>query len=306
MKTVATVVRMLAATLRRWLLADSDQLAASIAFHGVLSLAPLLLLILSATSRLFGTPEAPRMLRTGFETLLGRHAVLQAGHLVQMILDSHPGGAATLTSLVMFVVFGSAVFRQIRHALSRIWGAPPRSFRRVLFERAVSYGVVPVVVVVALLVLVLSVAVSLAGIVIVMRLPRGAQVWGSVHAALSFVLLTLLLSVVFRFGPGVRVEWRDVWGGSALTALLILAGNVLIGVTIARSVLVPLYGAAGAVIVVLLWSYYTAHLLLFGGQFTRVYAERFGSRRELAHTDLAGPGLEQRASHVDTKTPLAS
>jgi membrane protein len=298
--------KLVGTAIRRWLLADSDQLAASIAFHGVLSLAPLLLLVLSATSQLFG-PPAPGYLRSGLETLMGARAMGQSGRLIQMILDAHGGGAATAMGLVMFVVFGSAVFRQIRHALARIWGAPPRTFRRVLVERAVSYGVVPVVVLFSLLVVVLSMMISVAGLVVVMLLPRGAEVWGTLHTAVSFGLLTLLMAIVFRFGPGVAIRWSDVWGGAAITALLFMIGNVVIGMMMARSLLVPLYGSAGAVVVVLLWSYYTAHLLLFGAQFTRVYAERFGSWRERAHTAMPGPAVQARVlPHVDAKTPIAT
>src|SRR6266850_1106042 len=279
----AALFKLIGAAMRRWLLTDSDQLAASIAFHGVLSLAPLLLLVLSATSQLFG-PPAPGYVRAGLETLMGARALAQSGHLIQMILDARGGGAATVMGLVLFVVFGSAVFRQIRHALARIWGSPPRTFRRVLYERVVSYGLVPVVVVISLLVVVLSLMISVAGLVIVMMLPRGVEVWGIVHAAVSFGLLTVLMAIVFRFGPGVDIRWSDVWGGAALTALLFMIGNIVIGTMMARSRLVPLYGTAGAAIVVLLWSYYSAHLLLFGAQFTRVYAERFGSWGERAHT----------------------
>jgi membrane protein len=303
---LANLFKLIGTAVRRWILADSDQLAASIAFHGVLSLAPLLLLVMSATSQLFG-PPAPGYVRAGLETLMGARALGQSGHLIQMILDSRGGGAATLAGLVMFVVFGSAVFRQIRHALARIWGAPQRSFRRVLVERAVSYGLVPVVVIISLLVVVLSLMISVAGLVVVLMLPRGVELWGIVHVAVSFGLLTVLMAIVFRFGPGVDIRWSDVWGGAALTALLFMIGNIIIGMMMARSVLVPLYGSAGAVIVVMLWSYYTAHLMLFGAQFTRVYAERFGSWRERAHTTLPGPAAQARVlPRVDTKAPITT
>lgn len=289
---------------RRWMLADSDQLAAAIAFHAVLSIAPLLLLILVATSQMFGG-SAPDVLRDALTSLLGARAVEQSQALVDMILAARGGRAATVTSLVMFVVFGSAVFRQLRHALARTWGAPSKSLRWILFERIVSYGLVPVVVVAVLLLIGISLMISLAGLVVVMHLPRGAQLWGSLHALLSLGLLTVLIAVVFRYGPGVSVRWTDVWGGAALTAVMVSVGNAVIGVGVARSVLVPLYGPAGAVVVVLLWSYYSAHILLFGSHFTRVYAERFGSWQDRAHTGLPDPGIEARPlPRVETRTPF--
>jgi len=248
-------------------------LAAAIAFNTLLSLAPLLLLLLGAASRVLGSQRAREQLLATVGIVAGPGAVPAAAAIVDLVGGARTGTLGTAVGVLMMVSFASAVFLQIRSAMDRIWDAAPLGFGRALLARLTSLTYVAIALAAVMLFMFMGLVVAVAAPTVAGWLPRGAQLWSVATTAFFSGILTFALALLFRHGPRVPVPWHCVWSGAALTAVLFFAGNLIIGVLLGRNVLVTLYGGAGALVVALLWVYYAAQILLFGACFTRVYAE---------------------------------
>jgi membrane protein len=272
-------ITLIQAALRRWWRADTSQRAAAVAYNAVLSLAPLMLILLTAVGTLLGGSEARAQVVTTAERLAGPTAAATAESVVNMVAAAPGAGTAGLAGFLVMAYFSSAVFYHIKSALNEVWGVPSRrGLRRALVQRLVSFLMVLLSVTLVLVTLLIDLVDSLVLPVLRDLAPSAAPVVSLVESVVTFVLLVLLLGGILRHVPDVQLEWRDVWGGAILTALLFTGGNALIGSVISHSLRLPLYGPAGVLIIVLLWVYYGVHLLLLGAHYTREYAESFGSR----------------------------
>jgi membrane protein len=190
---------------------------------------------------------------------------------------------AAVIGLLLLVVGATSVFGELQSALDRIWRAPELArsagLLQLLRTRLVSFGMIVGI-----------------GLLLIASLLASAMLatletwWGSVfggkqllasalNIGLSFVLITVLFAMIYKIMPRVRIAWRDVWIGAAITSLLFTVGKYLIGLYIGRSGVTSAFGAAGSLVVILLWVYYSAQIFLLGAEFTWVYAHRFGSRR---------------------------
>lgn len=268
---------------QRWFKENAGEQAAAIAFNALLSLAPMVLLILSAAAQVLGSDEAKRELLSSIELLAGSRVLPAAAAVIDMIVDARGGAVANLIGTLVMIGFASAVFIQLRALLNRIWKVRPRrGIHGAVFERIVTLIFVPIAGIAAMAAMLVALLAAAIGPIVTQILPQGAHVWGLVTTVLPVVVLAVMLAVLYRMGPRCGVHWDDVWVGAGLTAILFSIGNVFLGAMIGRSVLVSLYGVAGALIIVLLWMFYSAQILLYGAYFTRVYAERHGS---LAHAE---------------------
>lgn len=265
----------LADAVRRWTRANAPELSAVIAFHALLSMAPLLVLVLGATGRWLGRAAARERLFEAVETFAGAAAVGPVRSVTESVVAARGGLLATALGVATLVLFSSAVFREIRAALNRIWEVSGGGLRGVLREQLVSILYVPVAVVAGMLVMALTLLLAVGRAMVADRIPTGHPLWGSLHATLPFVALAALLVVLYRQGPRTDVPWRAAWAGALFAAALFSAGNAVIGWALGRSLLASLYGAAGALVIVLLWSYYSAQILLFGACVSRAWAVRF-------------------------------
>jgi membrane protein len=171
------------------------------------------------------------------------------------------------------------VFHELAAALDRIWDVPPRAgLGGLLVQRLIALVLVPAAVAAGLLLMAVSFLHALVAPIVSHLLPPGALAWTLGRALIPLLLMTLLLALIYRYGPRAAPSWGDVRIGATLTALAFTAGNVILATMLRRSVLASLYGAAGALVLLLLWIFSAAHLLLIGACFTREYSERFGSR----------------------------
>ena len=278
--TLHEISKMMGKAAARWFSVDARQLSAAIAFNAIMSLAPLLLLLMTMSSKLLGSEAAQDFLLSAVQRAAGHDAMKMASSLIELILGAKGGAVATVFGVAITAVFSSSAFLQLRTALSRIWGAPARaSVRGVMLEHAHSVAMFSVAVVAIVLTLVLGFFGSIVGPAMDEIMPRGATIWRFLSGAAAFTILALLLAYLFRQVPGVQVGWGDVWLGAVVTSLLINLGNFVIGYLVGSSLLASLYGAAGALVVALLWVFYVTQLLLYGAAFTSIYAERHGSRR---------------------------
>jgi len=257
-----------------------SHLAAAISYNAFLSLAPLLLLLLTISGRLLGVAGARQRVLESVERVAGPAATPIVESLLELVVKT-PGGAVSSTvGLAILIYFLSAVFYEVRRAINAIWEADfHASLGHVVYHRLLSFLMVPASVAVFLFALLINLSAAVLSPLITDLLPRGALLWRGVNVGVSLMLISFLLAVAFRHGPTVRLRWGDVYGGALLTAVLFLAGNSIIGFFIRKSALASLYGAAGAVIAVMIWIYYVAMIVLFGSAYTRAYTECHGSRR---------------------------
>lgn len=265
--------------LKRWWQADTSQKAAAIAYYAVLSLAPLMLVLLTSIGMLLGGSEARAQVVAAANRFAGPAAAATAESIVNMVGDAPGATTAGLAGFAMMAYFSSAVFYHLRSALNDVWGVPSHAgLRRALLQRLISMLMVLLSVTLVLATLLVDIADSIVFPILRDLFPVATPMWSLFHAIGTFILMALLLAAILRQVPEAPIAWGDIWGAAILTTLLFTAGNALIGRFISNSLRLPLYGPAGVLIVVLLWVYYGVHLLLLGAHYSREYAERFGSR----------------------------
>ena len=265
--------------LKRWWQADTSQKAAAIAYYAVLSLAPLMLVLLTSIGMLLGGSEARAQVVAAANRFAGPAAAATAESIVNMVGDAPGATTAGLAGFAMMAYFSSAVFYHLRSALNDVWGVPSHAgLRRALLQRLISMLMVLLSVTLVLATLLVDIADSIVFPILRDLFPVATPMWSLFHAIGTFILMALLLAAILRQVPEAPIAWGDIWGAAILTTLLFTAGNALIGRFISNSLRLPLYGPAGVLIVVLLWVYYGVHMLLLGAHYSREYAERFGSR----------------------------
>ncbi|MCC9075413.1 YihY/virulence factor BrkB family protein [Litorilinea aerophila] len=253
-------------------------LAAALAYQTVLSLAPLVLVALALGSLLLGTAGAEGQLVSRLGPLLGP----EGASLVQGILrQMHARGGAPLatgTGLLLLLLGASAVFRQLQTAMDIIWEVPQaqqESFRQGLRQRLISF--LSSLLMVLGMGLILPITLGLEGLVAVAvrYLPGWVPLLTWIQAILQFAVLPItmmaLFALIYRFLPRIRLSWRQVWGGAVVTALLFTVGEYGVHLYLARNTLASYYGAAGSLVVFLLWVNYTASIFLWGAELVRAY-----------------------------------
>lgn len=271
-----------------WIDDDAPSMGAALAFYTLFSLTPLLLIALSVAGLALGAEAARGELFGELRDLLGPAGAGAVESLLASAREPAGGIVGTVVGVVTLVLGATAVFGELRDALDRIWRAPAELRRRVpgwlglVQARLLAFGMV-----VALgFLLVVSLVASAAVAAITRRWSPEVAGWQplawALDAGLAFALVTLLFALVYKVLPSVHVAWRDVWTGAAVTALLFTAGKVAIGLYIGRSGIASGFGAAGSLIAVLVWVYWSAQVFLLGAEFTWLYANAYGSRRGAA------------------------
>jgi len=253
---------------------------AAIAFYTVTSIGPVLFIVVAIGGLAFGEEAARGAVTAQLTGLVGK----ESADLVQAALQGASRAPqsilASVVGAVTLLVTASGVFAEMQGALNALWRAPPRAttVSGLVRARIVSLGLVAALGFLLLVSLVVSAVLAGLGDWINARLPWGTLVLGAVNVLVSYVLVTLLFAAIYKVLPDIRLAWRDVVVGAVLTALLFNAGKFLIALYLARSAAASSYGAAGAVILLLLWIYWSAQIFLFGAELTKVYAAWRGSR----------------------------
>jgi len=251
---------------------------AAIAFYTVTSLAPVLLLVIAVAGLVFGQQAAQSGVIQELSGLMGQEtaAVLQAALASASAKSS--GILAGVVGLVTLVVTASGVFGEMQTALNRIWKAQPSgaTLSRLIRARAASLGLVAALGFLLAASLAVSAGLQALGHYLDAVLPFGAAVMSVANFIVSLALLSLLFAAIYKVLPDCPVAWRDVLVGALVTALLFTIGKSLIGWYLGSSAVASSYGAAGGLILLFLWVYYSAQVFLLGAEFTKVYATRRG------------------------------
>lgn len=263
-----------------WVDDKASRLAASLALYTLLSLAPLLVLIVSALGLIFGEETAREQVARQLQASIGP----EAGEGVNMLLASahspKEGILSTIVSIVVLLFGASGVFGELQESLNTVWEVEPKPGRGVMGlvkDRFFSFTMVLGVAFLLLVSLVVSTALSALGGVFAPSSGFVLFVWQSVNFVVSLGTVTLLFALMYKVIPDARIAWRHVWVGAFATAVLFTIGKSLLGPYLGRASVASPYGAAGSVVVLVIWVYYSAQILFMGAEFTQVYARASGA-----------------------------
>jgi membrane protein len=282
-------------------------MGAALSYYAVFSIAPLLVIVIAVAGLVFGADAARGAIVGQLQGLLGYQAAQTIQEVLSNVSEPKKSAWATVIGIVLVLVGATTVFAELQDDLDRIWKVPqrarPQGAWSVVRARMLSFGMVLAIGFLLLVSLVASAAISAVG-------AWGGGVFADwealahvVEMVVSFALLTALFAVMYRYLPDVRITWHDVGVGAIATALLFTLGKLLIGLYIGRSSTASTFGAAGSLVVLLLWVYYSSQIFLFGAEFTAAYSHTYGSRRAYAAVERgAAPGVDPTQSIVAAST----
>jgi len=254
---------------------------AAIAFYTVTSVAPVLLIVVAIAGLVFGRDAAQNAITAQFSDLMGR----QTAEVLQSAIASAAGKSssiiATIIGVATLIATASGVFGEMQAALNSIWKTKPKAttVSRLIRARAVSLGLVAALGFLLIVSLVISAGLTAFGDYLDTVLPMGKLVLPALNFVISVVLLAILFGAIYKLLPDRSLQWNDVIIGALITSVLFNIGKSLIAWYIGSSAIASSYGAAGGLIVLLLWVYYSAQIFLLGSEFTKTYANQHGSKQ---------------------------
>jgi membrane protein len=270
-------------TFREWQEDNASRLAAALAYFTLFSLAPLLVIVIRIAGLVFSTEAVEAQVMGQVNNLVGDNAASTIGDMIRATQDTDSGLLPSLIGLLVLVFGATGVFVQLEDSLNTIWNVKPKpqsGLLNIIRSRVLSFTVV--LGTGFLLLVSLVVSALLAGVTAfvggILALPAMGVLIFILNTALSLTVITLLFAVIYKFLPAAQIAWRDVGVGAFVTALLFSIGQFAIGAYLGRSEIASAYGAAGSLVVILIWVFYSAQIFLFGAEFTQVYARKFGSK----------------------------
>jgi membrane protein len=268
--------KMLSSVFDNWTRHGASAQSAALAFYTIFSLAPVLVVVIAVAGAVFGEDAVRGQIFAEFQGLMGA----DAAHLVQEVLRSaarpDSGRIATLLGVGTLLFGATAVFVQLQDSLNRVWGVAPKPgavFTTLLRKRLLSFAILLGVGFLLMVSLVMSAALSVLSARLEALLPVSLGLLQVFNFLLSFILITLLFALIYRLLPDVRLDGRDVLLGAVATSLLFVLGKTLIGLYLGRTSVASAYGAAGSLVVVLLWVYYSSIVFFLGAEITWVYSQ---------------------------------
>jgi membrane protein len=270
----------------------AQRLAAALSYYTLFSIAPLLLIAIAIAGLVFGKSQAQAQIVGQLRTLMGDAGAKAITEMLASAAKPKTGTFAIVIGTATLLYGAAGVFGNLKDALNTIWSVPEKKSGGILTwikERFLSFAMVLGVGFLLLVSLVIDVALS----------ALSSALWQPIQLLISFVVVTVLFAMIFRFLPDVRIEWRDVWLGAAFTAFLFVLGKFALGLYLGKSAIGSSYGAAGSLVVLLVWIYWSANILFFGAEFTQVYA-----REKVGHS-VSSPAAKvaQPAPKIESPTP---
>jgi membrane protein len=299
--TIKTVWELVRQTASGWSRINAPRLSASLAFYIMWSIAPLLVLCVSIAGLVFGPKGAQEQVAAQIRNVTGP----AGGEIIQTLLAhaSNPkhGVTAAVMGFVALLFGASGVFVELRDSLNLVWGAPSASGRGLMGMIRYRFFSFAMVIGVGFLLMdsvLAGAGIAAAGKFFQHDLPVSETLLQLANTLVTFVMVTVLFALLYRVVPDVDIEWRDVGIGAAVTSLLFSVGKLAIGLYLGKEGLGSPYGAAGSLVVFIVWVYYSAQIFFFGAEFTCVFAERHGSRaRHRPRPALAQQGDASHPGH---------
>jgi membrane protein len=297
------LVRVMKCALTEWLAHRAASKGAALAFYTLFSLAPILVLVIAVAGFFYGHEAAQGQLLGELRGLVGA----QGAETIQAILagarNKEDGLWATLVAGVLLLVGATSVFAELKDSLDEIWGVPPpkdAGFWDLVRTRLLSFGLILVLGFLLMVSLVVSAALAVVENYIGGMWKEAAVVMGWVARAISFLVIAILFGVIYKLLPRIHLSWHDVTIGALGTAAMFTLGKFLIGLYIGNSGAADSFGAAGSLIALLLWVYYSAQIFFLGAEFARQYALKLGS---LKHKPAEETGDQPKDGDKADKTP---
>ena len=274
---IRTSVALLTDTYGEWTEDKGPRLGAALAYYAIFSIPPLMLITLAVLGLIYSGDVLGR-LQVQLGILVGDDTAKTL--LTGVKIEGQKGGiAAGLIGLAVLLFGASGVFTELQDALNTIWGVKPKEpgLKGLLRGRFTSFTMVLGTSFLLLISLIVSAIVAAMSEQITAWIPGGEAVGHLLEMSASLAVITLLFAMIFKVLPDVRIRWSDVWAGALVTAILFTLGKLAIGMYIGKAAIGSAYGAAGSIVILITWIYYSAQILYFGAEFTQVYAKRHGS-----------------------------
>lgn len=296
-------------SVQAWIDDYAPSMGAAIAYYTVFSIAPLLLIVIAVAGFVWGRAAVQDEIVGQLSGLIGQQGAVGVQALIESANQPTTGLVATAISLVILVVGATSVFTELQTALDRIWHVPRTQaisgLWRTLQSRLLSLGFILGLGFLLSVSLVISAAIAALGGWAHGLLPGWELLLQLINALISLGITTVLFAMIFKLMPQARVGWRDVWTGAGVTAALFEIGKALIGLYLGKSSVTSSFAAAGSLVVLLVWVYYSAQIFLLGAEFTWAYAHAYGSLAGDKTTANASPGKVERSAAAATSSQLA-
>jgi membrane protein len=266
---------------REWNEDQASRLAAALAYYTVFSIAPLLIIVIVIAGAVFGEDAARGEIVNQIQSVVGREGAQFIEIAIQNANKPQTGTIASVISLALLLLGATGVFTELQDSLNTIWEVktkPRRGITNIIRKRLLSFAMILVIGFLLLAALIISAVLAAVVNYFSGRLPGIGFLWQIVSFVISFAIATIMFGLIFKVLPDVRLAWSDVLIGASLTSLLFAVGNFVLGKYLGSSSFNSAYGAAGSLVVILTWVYYTAQILFFGAEFTQVYARKYGRR----------------------------
>lgn len=271
----------LKAIIDKWTDDKAPKLGAAVSFYTIFSLSPILLITIAVVGFIFGKEAARGEIVEQIGGLVGNEGAQIVQTAIQNAGDTTSGIIATIISVIILIVASTGVFIELQDSLNIIWKIKPKPsrgfFRSLIMDRLISFAMVLGMGFVMLVSLVISALLSALNKFIGSYFSIPIDLLEFLNILFSFVVIFLLFSMIFKFLPDIILAWRDVWAGALVTSLLFVLGKYLIGIYLGSSSYTSTYGAAGSLVIFLMWIYYSAQILFLGAEFTYIYAVKYGS-----------------------------
>ena len=262
---------------RNWVADKAPRLSAATAFYTILSLAPLLVISVSIAGLVFGSGAAREGLIKQFQELAGPSAASAVEEMLSHASKPADGAMAIIIGVVTLLIGASGVFGELQDAFNTVWHCPPPQhggFLRMVKDRFLSFAMVLCVGFLLLVSLVVSTALSGMGDYLSERIPGMTMLMRLVELLVSFGIVTVLFALMFKYLPDCPVPWRESLTGAAVTAVLFTIGKYLIGLYLGKAAVATPFGAAGSLVALVVWVYYSAMILFFGAELTQQITHR--------------------------------
>src|SRR5215216_624541 len=268
-----------------WKEDKASRLSAALAYYTIFSLAPLLIIVIAITGLFWQQQAVQEQIMGQIQGLVGTEGARFVSDLLTSASNPARGVTATILGIITLVFGALGVFNELHNALNTIWEVKeeePKGFldavKKTIFDRFLSFTMILGIGFLLLVSLVISAGLSAFQQTLGNAFPLSEFIWQMINLVVSIGAVTVLFALIYKFLPDAEIAWRDVWLGAFVTAVLFSIGKLLIGLYLGNSAVASSFGAAGSLVLLLVWIYYSAQILFFGAEFTQVYANNYGSK----------------------------
>lgn len=299
MRTVRDLPTLFKLSYQQWKEDHASRLAAALAYYTIFSLAPLLIIAIAIAGLLWQRDAVQQAVLNQVGGLVGAQGQTFVASLLNSAAHPAQGIIATIVGIITLLFGALGAFNELHNSLNIIWNVEEEkvsglwnSIKKLVIQRFLSFAMLLGIGFLLLVSLIISTALSALGTWIGGLLPNQDVILQIINITISMVFITVLFALIFKYLPDAKIAWRDVWVGAFFTAILFTIGKTLIGLYLGSTAVVTTFGAAGSLVLLLLWLYYSAQILFFGAEFTQVYANRLGSHIVAEAHEQAKPGTQ--------------